>query len=64
MKFKDGDVMSSLSRKIDVQYLAPSAIEPLLLTQFKAGSAPDLFFIKAGRIRSNGVWPMAEATVI
>lgn len=47
--------------KIDVQYLAPSAIEPLLLTQFKAGSAPDLFFIKAGRIRSNGVWPMAEA---
>jgi raffinose/stachyose/melibiose transport system substrate-binding protein len=45
--------------KIEASYLPGNQLSALLLTQFQAGNAPDIFHVNAGGGTPTNVWPLA-----
>jgi raffinose/stachyose/melibiose transport system substrate-binding protein len=46
---------------VEVTYLASTTIPTVLLTQFQAGNAPDMFHMQSGRGNPSAVTPLGEA---
>jgi raffinose/stachyose/melibiose transport system substrate-binding protein len=46
---------------IDAQFLPSDTLSTLLVTQFAAGNAPDVFHLQAGNLSSGSVWSLAAA---